>query len=410
MPTYDDGDFVTLTGNPAPGSFFYRWDHVDDRSTCAASNFEPTCTARLTGPPDTDINAIFLPDPTLAVGVTGNADDPDNPAAVTVSAGVDCETGQNGGDACYYPVAPGDTVTLTPNVVPGSTFVGWSVPECPGTGECRIVVDSQLRSVVGTFSPLNLNVIVEPNNVNGTVTGGPINCPPDCGANFPAPPFPEVTLTASSQGFLGWNGACLEAGTSPTCTIRLSGGDVVGAWFEGGIRPDIIPPRIPVPLEVKKTGDGQGTVTSARSRFSETINCGAGRECDAYFEQGETARLVADPAADSTFVGWKTPGGLCSSDVNCRFEVMRVSRLEANFVKRAQQPPPPEPQPPQPQPPQPQPPHRRSIAPSARSAGRAPTGSTAGPVAMRFTAARGTTGSAVSGETTACSAKSATTT
>jgi RTX calcium-binding nonapeptide repeat (4 copies)/Divergent InlB B-repeat domain len=354
---YNEGDSPTLTGNPSSGSFFHHWDHVQGTSTCAASNFEAICTVRLTGT-STDINAIFLPDPTLAVGVTGNIDVNGTPAAVTVSPGGVCESSQNGGDACYFGVAPGSAVTLTPINTTAATLVSWSVPECPGTGACTIVVDSQLRSVVATFSPMKLSLKIDPNSVTGTVTGS-LNCSADCDGDFPA--FTEVTLTASSPGFLGWNGACLEAGTSQTCTIRLSGDDVVGAWFQGSPSPPtIIPPRIPVPLQVKKTGDGAGTVTSARSRFSETINCGSGPGCDAYFEQGETARLVAEPAVGSAFAGWRTPGGLCSSAVNCRFDVMRVSRLEANFVKRAQQqPPPPQPQPqppqPQPQPPPPQP-------------------------------------------------------
>lgn len=342
---YVEGETKTLTANPSPGSFFYRWEHPQAPNTCAASNFEATCTLRLTGTA-TEVVGVFLPDPTLAVGVTGNN------AAVTVSGVVDpCETSQNGGEACYYRVTPGSTVTLTPNV--GATLVSWSVPECPSPGECRIVIDSQLRSVVATFSPMNLNVIVERGtDTTSTVTGPGIDCPNDCSADFAA--FTEVTLTANGSEFRGWNGACLEAGSSPTCIIRLSGDDVVGAQFADGSPPNIIPPRIPVPLQVKKSGDGAGTVTSARSRFRETINCGSGTGCDAYFEQGETARLVADPAAGSAFAGWRTPGGLCSSDVNCRFEIMRVSRLEANFVKRAQppQPPPPPPQP-QPQPPPP---------------------------------------------------------
>jgi hypothetical protein len=354
---YADGQTATLTANPSPGSFFYRWEHQAP-NTCVASNFEPasnfeaTCMLRLTGTA-TDVVGVFLPDPTLAVGVTGVN------AAVSVSGSVDpCETSQNGGESCYYRVTPGSTVTLTPNI--GATLVSWSVPECPSTGACTIVIDSQLRSVVATFRPMRLSVKIDPNSVGGTVTGGPLNCTADCFADFDAA-FPEVTLTAqpsSLPGFLGWNGACLEAKGSQACIIRLTGDDVVGAWFQGSPSPPtIIPPRIPVPLQVKKTGDGAGTVTSARSRFSETINCGSGTGCDAYFEQGETARLVADPAAGSAFAGWRTPGGLCSSDVNCRFEVMRVSRLEANFVRRAQPPPPPPPSPPQPQPPPPRPGH-----------------------------------------------------
>jgi Divergent InlB B-repeat domain len=266
---YNDGDSVTLTANASPGSFFYRWNDTQDLMTikCAASDFETPCTLSPTGA-ETDVVADFLPDPALAVGVTGNE------AAVTVSPGGAlplCETGQNGSEACYYSVTPGGTVTLTPNAVQGSTFLGWSVPECPGTGECKVVVDSQLRTVVATYSPMHLSVVTAG---SGTVTGGPITCPPSgpdptCEADFPAPPFPEVALTASSPGFKGWNGACREAGTSQTCSIRLSGGDVVGAWFEGAASPpEIVPPRIPVALKVKKTGDGQGTVSSKRSNFS----------------------------------------------------------------------------------------------------------------------------------------------
>ena len=350
---YDEGQSLTLTANPNPGSFFHRWRQQRERkpNPCDASNFEATCTLLLTGA-ETDFAAIFLPDQTLlAVGVTGNIDDGGNPAAVTVSAGDDCQTSQRGGDACYYTVAPGSTVTLTPKNTSAATLVSWSVPECPSPGECRMVIDSQLRSVVATFSPMNLNVTIsEGNTVNGSVTGGPINCPPTCVADD-LPAFGEVTLRASSPGFRGWNGACLEFESSPTCTIRLSGDDVVGAWFEGSDEPpEIIPPRIPVALQVKKTGDGAGTVTSTRSRFREMINCGSGPSCDAYFEQGETASLVAEPAAGSAFAGWGTPGDLCPANLTCRFEVTKVSRLVANFVRRAQPPQPPQPQP-QPQPP-----------------------------------------------------------
>ena len=340
---YNDGDSVSLTANASPGSFFYRWTAFQDVVPigCAGSDFETPCTLHLAGA-ETNVVADFLPDPTLAVGVTGTD------ASVSVSPGgtqPQCDTGQNGGEACYYSGKPGDVVTLTPNVVQGSTFVGWSVPECPGTGPCKVALDSQLRTVVATYSPIRLTVLLERGTADiGTVKsppGGPIDCPDTtCVADIPAPPFAEVTLIASSTGFKGWNGACQEAGASTTCTIRLSGDDVVGAWFDDAKPPQIIPPRIPVKLQVRKTGDGQGTVSSRRSRLSEAINCGSGSGCAAIFEQGEAASLVANPSAGSTFAGWKTPGGVCSTGLNCRVEVTRASRLEASF-KRKQQPPPP---------------------------------------------------------------------
>jgi hypothetical protein len=357
---YADGDSVTLAANPGPGSFFYRWkDSQDEERTrplpaCAGSNMETPCTLSLAGA-TTKVDAVFLPDATLAVGVTGTN------AAVTVSPpGEECSTSQDGGEACYYAVKPGDTVTLTPNEVPDSPdskFVGWSVPECPDTGACTIVIDSQLRSVVGTYSPMHLTVKVAGGSVDGKVTGGSIDCPEVKCVDDVSTPFAEVTLTASPSGpdFKGWNGACLEAGypggqLSQTCTIRLTGDDIVGAWFEGGEPPNIIPPRIPVKLEVRKTGDGQGTVSSKRTRYGDAINCGSGPGCKAYFQQGETATLVADAAAGSMFAGWKMPGGLCSGGLTCKFEVMPVSRLEARFAKRAQPPPPPPPSGPPPPP------------------------------------------------------------
>ena len=335
---------------------------------------ETPCTLSLAGA-ETKVDAVFLPDATLAVGVTGND------AAVTVSPpGDECRTSQDGGEACYYAVTPGSTVTLTPNAVQDSKFVGWSIPECPGTGECKVVVDSQLRTVVATYSPVHLTVRVNGGSVNGTVTGGSINCPDvRCFDDFPAPPFAEVTLTASKPGFKGWNGACLEAGypggqLSQTCTIRLSGDDIVGAWFEGAEPPNIIPPRIPGQLEVRKIGDGQGTVSSKRSRYGGAINCGSGPGCKAFFQQGETVTLVADASAGSRRA---SPSG--------------PSHHHHHHHHR------------------PDPRHRQARAQFESLVGLAPIGSTAERAGTRSMAVPETTGYAASPGSTACSAKPGTT-
>ena len=343
-------------GEPAPDPSSTAGSTRARSTTCAASNFESICAVTLTGP-STTINALFLPDPALAVGVTGNG------TAVAVSAGVDCESSQGGGDACFYAVTPGSTVTLTPRHLRRVTFVGWSVPECPGTGECRIVIDSQLRSVVATFSPLNLNPVHRGQRHRHRRTDrlswhllGRFSHFYRRDPHCVVPGLPRL-----ERGLRG--GANVTELHDPPLRRRCRGSLVRGL----ATPPLIIPPRIPIELEVKKTGDGTGNVTSARSRFSETINCGAGTGCDAFFQQGERAALVADPAAGSAFAGWETPGNLCSSSLTCRFEVMRASRLTARFVRSAQPPPPPPPPqppppPPQPPPPPPPPPQRKCSA------------------------------------------------
>jgi hypothetical protein len=92
----------------------------------------------------------------LQVIVTGAGNTP----AVNVSAGPQCTITQtrDNGQSCLYTVMEGQDVTLSP--VDPTGFVGWSVFECPGTGACTINVDSD-RTVVATFSPTTLTVIVE---------------------------------------------------------------------------------------------------------------------------------------------------------------------------------------------------------------------------------------------------------
>ena len=66
--------------------------------------------------------------------MTGNVVDPDK-AAVKVSVAADpCVTAEDGKDACYYPVTPGSTVTLTPINTSAGSLVEWSDPRVPRHG------------------------------------------------------------------------------------------------------------------------------------------------------------------------------------------------------------------------------------------------------------------------------------
>lgn len=281
---------------------------------------------------------------TLAVDVSANA----VPLPGTADP-CDVSNARDQGASCFYAVAQGENVTLTP--VDATGFVGWSVFECEGTGACVVNMDSD-RSVVATWSPTTLEISSafgpSPSQEKITSSDGKINCLPSggtCSAEFDA--FALVTLTASPpEEFDSWSGvttgdpgqhsACFEAGTSPTCTLFLSGNDVVGAKFKGAGDPDVVPPRQKVRLRVLVDAKSGGTVTSSRSRLSEKIDCGA--ICSARFEQGENPTLTAQPLRGSKFLGWRGGRPYCTSNPTCHYPTFRLTSIKAVFTP----PPPPD--------------------------------------------------------------------
>jgi hypothetical protein len=255
---------------------------------------------------------------------------------VAVSAGQDCDIVQtrDNGQSCLYSVTAGGQVTLTPGTTTG--FVGWSVFECPGTGDCTITVDSD-RTVVATFTPTSLTVAFEGSDPAETVTSpdGLISCPADNCTSGEFPAFDQVTLTASpADSFESWSGACQEAAAQPTCTLLLSGDDVVGAKFKDAFEdPQIIPPRQDTLLSVVVEPQGSGAVTSNRSRLSQAIDCGA--TCKAQFEQSESPTLTAAGVKDGTFVGWRGGGRFCTTASKCHFPAFAITSIKAVFKPAA---------------------------------------------------------------------------
>jgi hypothetical protein len=283
---------------------------------------------------------------TLELILTGN----DGSVAVSGRDSCDVSDTRNNGRPCSYAVEQGQDLTLTPA---GAGFVGWSVAECPGTGPCTIDVGSD-RTVVATFTPTSLTVVVEGsdlldangqplvdpdgNEVEGRVRSadGRIDCSgSDSCRDRRFPAFAEVTLTATpASEFERWSGACQEAGTSPTCTLLLSGDDVAGAKFRDDPKePEIIPPRMRAQLRVAVEPAGAGTVRSSRSRLSEAIVCNP--TCGARFEQGEQVMLSAEgnDAVGARFVEWRGGFSYCTSSPTCsRFPAFRITSITAVFA------------------------------------------------------------------------------
>jgi hypothetical protein len=234
------------------------------------------------------------------------------------------------GRSCLYSVAEGTDVTLE-RLAGSGNLVRWSVFECSGTGPCTVKMDAS-RTVVATFTPTSLTVDVRGESLalpDGSVTSpeAKLSCPNDdegniCVASVDA--FAQVTLKATPEAeFERWSGACQEAETAPTCTLVLSGDDVVGAKFkEDPTEPNIIPPRQQAELTV--VVEGGGKVVSSRSRLSDQIECAP--KCKAKFEQGERPTLTAQ---SERFLEWRGGAPYCTTNPTCRYPAFGITSIKA---------------------------------------------------------------------------------
>ena len=115
---------------------------------------------------------------------------------------------------------------------------------------------------------------------------GAIDCGPVCEGI--TDPGTIVTLTAvphARASFLGWGGACADAGASPTCVVTALGERTATAAFG-------------YTLTVDRMGLGTGTVTSS----PEGIDCGA--TCVQVLPYGTTVTFTASAAPTAEFAGW----------------------------------------------------------------------------------------------------------
>ena len=161
---------------------------------------------------------------------------------------------------------------------------------------------------------------------SGAVTSpeAPFSCSGNGNCATSVPAFAEVTFKATPVAELEfWSGACQEAGTAPTCTLVLSGDDVVGAKFKDNqTAPDIIPPR--QQAELKVVVEGGGKVVSSRSRLSEAIDCSP--NCKARFEQGERPTLTAQ---GERFLEWRGGAPYCTTNPTCRYPAFGITSIKA---------------------------------------------------------------------------------
>src|SRR5918996_1320084 len=134
---------------------------------------------------------------------------------------------------CTESYANGTSVTLTASEVPGSSFVGWSDGECPGTAPCTLSM-TMARSVTATFEDTahQLSVAVGGTG-SGRVTSSPIGiaCPGDCAESYPSGTAVVLTATPSPGSTLStWAGSC--TGSATTCNLVMSADRSATAIFD----------------------------------------------------------------------------------------------------------------------------------------------------------------------------------
>jgi pimeloyl-ACP methyl ester carboxylesterase len=189
------------------------------------------------------------------------------------------------------------TVNLRATAAAGWTFDSWL-----GDSECSdgLLPMTADRSCTARFRAdiQEYRLTVEKTgDGGGTVSSSPagINCGSDCSQSYGAGIV--VRLEASpneSSTFEGWSGHsdCNDG------TVTMTAARSCGAAFKKASNRKYT-------LQVDRSGNGQGTVTSSPSG----INCGSA--CTQRYSEGQRVTLSATAAAGATFSGW-------SGDSDCR--------------------------------------------------------------------------------------------
>lgn len=308
---------LTLRAAPAAG-----WA-IAENAICGATDL---CTVSLADATHT-VDVYFRPAALLQLWPNGDG-------AVTVSPTPADERGEPEPEPCTPLTAsnlsgcerysvPGTVVTASAVASPGSTFLGWSARECPGTAACTLRLDRPRTSLVARFTPLELR-IRRGGLETGTVVSEPagIACPPTCEAPFPyGAHVVLVALPDPTAPFVSWKFGCTVSAADPRrCTATLTNRPT---WVGVALGQDdqvSQPATLDVLFGVAR--EGQGTVAGRE------LECGT--KCESEYTFGEREELRATPAGGWRFGGWD---GACARAPTCLLHVGPVTSVSARFVE-----------------------------------------------------------------------------
>jgi Divergent InlB B-repeat domain len=274
-----------------------------------------------------------------------------------VTDGYSCTVADFESGACPpLPPAPiGSTLTFTANPVPitepgtgnpvpvpSSTFVGWSRPECQGTGPCTMTVADDEEEIVAHFSPVWLEIIDPENAATSVVVSGPepTYCtPPDSPPNCMTALYENGTrldVTATPPNALAFGCDPFDSDlVAGRCAIETSNIRNFVILAPAGTEPAEPPFNLRKPVTVKRAGSGGGRVQGAGTDASGTnwsIDCGT--DCRLKDIQYQTRiRLRAIEASGSTFERWAGPP--CGGQTVCTFTAGKYPTVRATFSSNA---------------------------------------------------------------------------
>lgn len=206
-----------------------------------------------------------------------------------------------------YPLWIAHWNVAAPDVPAGSwSGRGWAVWQWTATGRVSgIDTDVDRDRVEGDLDGVRIASLTLTPSEGGSVTGPKLACGGAADrCTRLANPGDELPLTAvPDEGavFLGWTGACAEAGASPTCAV-VADGDLAASAVFG--------------YEVGVTIEGSG----AGSVSSDPAGLACPGPCVGAFPAGTSVQLLAVPDSASAFVSWDGacagPGPSCTLSVS----------------------------------------------------------------------------------------------
>ena len=301
--TFPGDALVVLTTTPAALSELLSWTN-DCSAATGTSCTIATSQSRLVG---VALRAFR----TLTITGTGNGT-----GSVTSPAGLNCviTAGITSGN-CSINVTDGSSVTLTASATSPNSFRAWSGDCTSSTGNtCTLTMNTNRAPGARFDAPVLLTATPSGTGNGSIIASGVISCTRTNNANAGTCSNnlnfgTVVTLTASTGSFstfVGWTGAC--TGSATTCQVTMDQARTVGATFT----------RLTGTVTFSLTGSGTGGVSVNGTTLCTKTPAFTSIGCSITLDLGSVVSLLAQPGANTGFVGYS--GSLCSgSSLPCAF-------------------------------------------------------------------------------------------